>query len=331
MVKQTPDAVVRIKDIARVELTGQDYTIEFLSRSRTRGRASRCSSAPARTRSPPRNAVRGTTADPRPGISRPASPTRSSTIRPQFISAVGRRGDRDDLEGDRSGRAGGACCSCRPGGRPIIPIVAIPISLIGTFFCHGRCSASRSTTCRCSALVLAIGIVVDDAIVVVENVERNIAAGLSPHDAAVRSMDEVGAALVAIALVLCAVFVPSGIHHRHFRPVLPPVRTDHRGRDRDLADRVADLSPALCALLLQAARSAAPSIRWWERPIRGFFRPVQPRLRRDSPTATAGSPDGSCALRRVMAVVYVGDPRRSALNMFRKTPSGSFRSWTAAI
>jgi multidrug efflux pump subunit AcrB len=59
-------------------------------------------------------------------------------------------------------------------------------------------------------LVLAVGIVVDDAIVVVENVERNIAAGLSPREAAIKSMNEVGAALIAIALVLCAVFVPSG-------------------------------------------------------------------------------------------------------------------------
>ena len=58
-------------------------------------------------------------------------------------------------------------------------------------------------------LVLAIGIVVDDAIVVVENVERNIAAGLAPREAAQESMDEVGSALIAIALVLCAVFVPS--------------------------------------------------------------------------------------------------------------------------
>ena len=58
-------------------------------------------------------------------------------------------------------------------------------------------------------LVLAVGIVVDDAIVVVENVERNIAAGLNPREAAIRSIDEVGTALIAIALVLCAVFIPS--------------------------------------------------------------------------------------------------------------------------
>ena len=66
-------------------------------------------------------------------------------------------------------------------------------------------------------LVLAIGIVVDDAIVVVENVERNLEHGMTPREAAHRSMDEVSAALVAIVLVLCAVFVPTTFltgHHR---------------------------------------------------------------------------------------------------------------------
>jgi len=58
-------------------------------------------------------------------------------------------------------------------------------------------------------LVLAVGIVVDDAIVVVENVERNMRAGMSASDAAHRSMDEVGGALISIALTLCAVFIPS--------------------------------------------------------------------------------------------------------------------------
>ena len=69
--------------------------------------------------------------------------------------------------------------------------------------------------------MLAVGIVVDDAIVVVENVERNIAAGMTPKEAAHRTMDEVGGALVSIALTLCAVFVPSaflsGISGQFFR------------------------------------------------------------------------------------------------------------------
>src|SRR5262245_10411596 len=91
----------------------------------------------------------------------------------------------------------------------IIPLIAIPVSLIGTFFLMAMFGFTLNNL-SLFGLVLAVGIVVDDAIVVVENVERNIANGLSPRDAAIRSMDEVGSALIAIALVLCAVFVPSG-------------------------------------------------------------------------------------------------------------------------
>jgi hydrophobe/amphiphile efflux-1 (HAE1) family protein len=90
----------------------------------------------------------------------------------------------------------------------IIPIVAIPVSLIGTFFVMATFGFSLNNL-TLFGLVLAIGIVVDDAIVVVENVERYLRQGLSPRDAAHKTMDEVGGALVAIALVLCAVFIPS--------------------------------------------------------------------------------------------------------------------------
>ena len=89
----------------------------------------------------------------------------------------------------------------------IIPIVAIPVSLIGSFAVLAALGYSLNTLSM-FGLVLAIGIVVDDAIVVVENVERNLEQGLNPREAAHRSMDEVSAALVAIVLVLCAVFVP---------------------------------------------------------------------------------------------------------------------------
>jgi hydrophobe/amphiphile efflux-1 (HAE1) family protein len=89
----------------------------------------------------------------------------------------------------------------------IIPIVAIPVSLIGSFAVLASLGYSLNTLSM-FGLVLAIGIVVDDAIVVVENVERNLEHGLSPREAAHRSMDEVSSALVAIVLVLCAVFVP---------------------------------------------------------------------------------------------------------------------------
>ncbi|WP_010160635.1 efflux RND transporter permease subunit [Sphingomonas sp. PAMC 26617] len=104
----------------------------------------------------------------------------------------------------------------------IIPIVAIPVSLIGTFAVLAAVGYSLNNL-SLFGLVLAIGIVVDDAIVVVENVERNLEHGLSPLDAARKSMDEVSGALVAIVLVLCAVFIPtvfltglSGAFYRQF-------------------------------------------------------------------------------------------------------------------
>ena len=90
----------------------------------------------------------------------------------------------------------------------VIPIVAIPVSLIGTFAVLAGLGYSLNTLSM-FGLVLAIGIVVDDAIVVVENVERNLEHGLSPSEASHRSMDEVSAALVAIGVVLIAVFVPT--------------------------------------------------------------------------------------------------------------------------
>jgi len=90
----------------------------------------------------------------------------------------------------------------------VIPIIAIPVSLIGTFAVLAGLGYSLNTLSM-FGLVLAIGIVVDDAIVVVENVERNLEHGMTPSEAAHRSMDEVSAALVAIVLVLCAVFIPT--------------------------------------------------------------------------------------------------------------------------
>src|SRR5262249_29561545 len=90
----------------------------------------------------------------------------------------------------------------------IVPIVTIPIALIGTLSVLLAFGFSLNML-TLFGLVLAIGIVVDDAIVVVENVERNIANGLSPNAAAHRTMDEVGSAVLSIALVLSAVFIPS--------------------------------------------------------------------------------------------------------------------------
>ncbi len=90
----------------------------------------------------------------------------------------------------------------------IIPILAIPVSLIGTFAVMQAIGFSLNNL-TLFGLVLAIGIVVDDAIVVVENMERYLAKGLSPKEAAFKTMDEVGGALIAIGLVLIAVFIPT--------------------------------------------------------------------------------------------------------------------------
>ena len=89
----------------------------------------------------------------------------------------------------------------------IIPLLAVPVSIVGTFallLVFGYSINALSLF----GMVLAIGIVVDDAIVVVENVERNIAAGLTPREATYRAMREVSGPIIAIALTLCAVFVP---------------------------------------------------------------------------------------------------------------------------
>jgi hydrophobe/amphiphile efflux-1 (HAE1) family protein len=133
----------------------------------------------------------------------------------------------------------------------LIPVVTIPVSLVGTFSILLLLGISLNNL-SLFGLVLAVGIVVDDAIVVVENVERNIAAGMSPKEAAHRTMDEVGGALVSIALTLCAVFVPSaflsGISGQFFRQFAVTIAAS-----TVISCFVSlTLSPALCALLLEA-------------------------------------------------------------------------------
>ena len=143
----------------------------------------------------------------------------------------------------------------------IIPVIAIPVSLVGTFTILYACGISLNNL-SLFGLVLAVGIVVDDAIVVVENVERNIAAGMKPNEAAHRTMDEVGGALVSIALTLCAVFVPSaflsGISGQFFRQFAVTIAAS-----TVISCFVSlTLSPALCALLLRAhdAHPARPTL-----------------------------------------------------------------------
>src|SRR5262249_17982146 len=151
----------------------------------------------------------------------------------------------------------------------IIPLVAIPVSLVGSFFFMAAFGFTLNNL-SLFGLVLAIGIVVDDAIVVVENVERNIAAGLTPREAARKSMTEVGSALIAIALVLGAVFVPSifitGISGQFYRQFALTIA----GATIISLIVSLTLSPAMCALLLKPHQNSQPD-RWWARPIHRFF------------------------------------------------------------
>ncbi|MGE0486930.1 MAG: efflux RND transporter permease subunit [Gammaproteobacteria bacterium] len=154
----------------------------------------------------------------------------------------------------------------------IIPIVAIPIALIGTFAVMAAFGFSINNL-TLFGLVLAVGIAVDDAIVVVENIERYLRQGLSPRDAAHKTMDEVGGALVAIALVLSAVFVPtafiSGIAGQFYRQFALTVAS------ATVISAVVSLtlSPALGALLLKThGEDHAPGLlaRTLSAPFRGF-------------------------------------------------------------
>jgi hydrophobe/amphiphile efflux-1 (HAE1) family protein len=200
----------------------------------------------------------------------------------------------------------------------IIPIVAIPVSLVGTFFFMAMFGFTLNNL-SLFGLVLAIGIVVDDAIVVVENVERNIEAGLDPRAAAHKSMDEVGSALVAIALVLCAVFVPSafitGISGQFYRQFALTIA----GATIISLIVSLTLSPAMCALLLKP-HDKGHRVAWWQRPISGFFWAFNWGFDR-----LAGGYHWLIgrAVRFVviMLVIYVG-VLAYGLNEFRKTPIG---------
>ncbi|AVR96493.1 efflux RND transporter permease subunit [Pseudoduganella armeniaca] len=129
----------------------------------------------------------------------------------------------------------------------IIPLLAVPVSVVGTFAVMLGFGFSINTL-SLFGLVLAIGIVVDDAIVVVENVERNISNGLTPRDATVQAMKEVSGPIIAIALVLCAVFVPiafvSGLTGQFYRQFA-------------LTIAISTVISAFCSLTLAPALSAA--------------------------------------------------------------------------
>jgi len=160
----------------------------------------------------------------------------------------------------------------------IIPLVAVPVSIVGTFAWLYVLGYSINTL-TLFGLVLAIGIVVDDAIVVVENVERFIERGLSPREAAHRAMTEVSGPIIAIALVLCAVFVPmaflTGITGQFYKQFAVTIAIS----TIISAINSLTLSPALAAKLLRGhgapkdrlARLIDGALGWFFRPFNRFF------------------------------------------------------------
>jgi hydrophobe/amphiphile efflux-1 (HAE1) family protein len=203
----------------------------------------------------------------------------------------------------------------------IIPIVAIPVSLIGTFFVMKAFGFSLNNL-TLFGLVLAIGIVVDDAIVVVENVERYLRAGMSPPDAAHKTMDEVGGALVAIALVLCAVFIPtafitgiSGAFYRQFAVTITA---------STIISAIVSLtlSPALAALLLRPHGHGARSGFWSavSRPFDIFFAAFN-RMFEKLALGYGELTRRVLRVSAIMLVLYVGLIGLTYLQ-FARTPSG---------
>src|SRR3974390_906672 len=158
----------------------------------------------------------------------------------------------------------------------IIPLAAVPVSLVGTFAVMLGVGFSINNL-SLFGLVLAIGIVVDDAIVVVENVERNIALGLSPLEASKRAMNEVTSPIIATALVLCAVFVPtgfiSGLTGQFYKQFAITIAIS------TVISAFNSLTLALCAVLLKDhhapkdwfGRAMEKALGWFFRPFNRVF------------------------------------------------------------
>ncbi|MEP6733229.1 MAG: multidrug efflux RND transporter permease subunit [bacterium] len=202
----------------------------------------------------------------------------------------------------------------------IIPLAAVPISIVGTFAVMFAAGFSINTL-SLFGLVLAIGIVVDDAIVVVENVERHIEEGLSPLDASHRAMEEVSGPIIAIALVLSAVFIPvafiSGLTGQFYRQFALTIAFS----TLISAFNSLTLSPALAALLLRprGAPADAPT-RAIDRLFGWLFRPFNRVFAKAS--TKYGTIVQSITRRSAIALaVYAGLIALSVLG-FARVPAG---------
>jgi multidrug efflux pump len=202
----------------------------------------------------------------------------------------------------------------------IIPLLAVPISVIGTFAVMHLFGFSINAL-SLFGLVLAIGIVVDDAIVVVENVERNIEAGLSPRDATYRAMREVSGPIIAIALVLIAVFVPlafitglSGQFYKQFALTIAISTVIS-------AVNSLTLSPALAALLLKGHDAPKDALtRGMDKVFGRFFAGFNRLFSRGSENYSRGV-KGAISRKAVMLGVYLVLVLATA-GLFKAVPGG---------
>ncbi|MFC0216845.1 multidrug efflux pump [Pseudochelatococcus lubricantis] len=186
----------------------------------------------------------------------------------------------------------------------IIPLIAVPVSIVGTFAVMYLMGFSINAL-SLFGLVLAIGIVVDDAIVVVENVERNIENGLAPREATYKAMREVSGPIIAIALVLVAVFVPlafiSGLTGQFYRQFALTIAIS----TVISAINSLTLSPALAALLLKGHEAPKDALtRVMDRVLGWFFRAFNRFFQRSS-EAYGGGVRRVISHRAVMLGVYV--------------------------
>ncbi|MFT3955704.1 MAG: efflux RND transporter permease subunit [Piscinibacter sp.] len=202
----------------------------------------------------------------------------------------------------------------------IIPLLAVPVSVVGTFAVMHLFGFSINAL-SLFGLVLAIGIVVDDAIVVVENVERNIEAGLSPREATYRAMREVSGPIIAIALVLVAVFVPlafiTGLTGQFYRQFALTIAIS----TVISAVNSLTLSPALAALLLQ--RHGAPKdalTRGMDRVFGWLFRGFNRFFGRGA-SAYSGGVTRVISRKAIMLAVYLVLVGVTAL-LFKAVPGG---------
>src|SRR6266852_4698682 len=202
----------------------------------------------------------------------------------------------------------------------IIPLAAVPVSLVGTFAVMLAFGFSINNL-SLFGLVLAIGIVVDDAIVVVENVERNIALGLSPVEAAKRAMGEVTGPIIATALVLAAVFVPtafiSGLTGQFYKQFAITIAIS----TFISAFNSLTLSPALASRLLRAHGAPHDRVqRVIDRLFGWFFRGFNRAFRRGS-SIYAGGVSRVLRVAALALVVYVGLIGLTGVG-FAKVPQG---------